>query len=221
MRDKPQPSGNLLSTYYLLSSPNTPYTCVLRNYDVVRYFQRLFENPVAVLPSYWQSTYWFYGLWQLYNRTDYVRRHRPVLLLTVTGRALLRSRPTAYFVFTSLHAFQRRCHASKHWSNSFSNNPFSSVVTWLRICCEMCQSVALSNPYFCLFLNKNNFYTVNSGEWFGFSKDGVCCSPECNCREGYLGRRFILMYDEYLVLYIPKYEPRMLDGLFREVNVWL
>ena len=135
-----------------------------------------------------------WGLMAIWN-SGYVRRHRPILSLTVTGRARLQSRPTAYFVFTSLHAFQRRCHASKHWSNSFSNSPFSTVVTMLRICCEICHSVALSKPYFCLFWNKNNLYAVNSGEWFGFSKADVCCGPESDCREGCLGRRIILVYN--------------------------
>jgi hypothetical protein len=55
----------------------------------MRYIQRLFENPVVVLPLYWQSTYWFYGLWQLYNRTDYVRCHRPILSLTANWAASL------------------------------------------------------------------------------------------------------------------------------------
>jgi hypothetical protein len=47
----------------------------------MRYIQWLFENPVVLLPSYWQSTYWFYGLWQLYNRIYYVRCNRPILSL--------------------------------------------------------------------------------------------------------------------------------------------
>lgn len=103
------------------------------------------------------------------------------------------------------------------------------MVTLLRICCEMCQSVALSKPYFCLFLNKNNFTLSILASDLGFQRLVFCCGPESNCPEGCLGRRIILMYnplfsvnyyhvflDKYLLLNIPKYEIRILVGLFRE-----
>jgi len=117
-------------------------------------------------------------------------------------------------------------------------SPFSIVVTLLRICCEMCHSVALWKPYFCFFLFlfffgirtilRRQFWRV-----IWVFKGWCLCGPESNCREDCLGRRIILMYnllffsakyyqvflDEYLVLNTPKYERRMLDGLFRGVIV--
>ena len=223
-----------LVIYYLLTinfRAQVRSTYVLHNHDVIRYFHRLFENPVVVLPLCWQSTYWFYGLWQLYNRTDYVRGHRPILSLTFTGIARLRSRPTSYFVFKILHAFQLHRHASKHWSNPFSNIPFSVVVTLLRICCEVCQRVALTKRFF--FLIKNNFTRSIVASDLGFQRlvfvvgqnlttEGAVWEEALStCKIHYFSINYYQAFlDQYLGLNIPKYERRVFGGLCECVAVY-
>jgi len=98
----------------------------------------------------------------------------------------------------------------------------------------MCQSVALSKPYFCLFLNKNNCTLSILASDLGFQRlvfvVGQTLTAEravwedalSSCTIHFCSVKYYQAFlDEYLVLNIPKYELRMLDVLFRGVNVWL
>ena len=188
-----------------------------------------------MLLSCWQSNYWFYRLWQLYNRTDYVRRHRPILSLLLGVLAFEVGLPLALSSKASTHssvAATPRNVAPTHFQIVRS-------VLWSHGCVLFLWNVSecgvIKTIFLSFFLKKNNFTLSIQASDLGFqwlvfvvgqnptAERAVWEDALSSCTIHFFFWQLLsgLSWRISCVLNIPKYERRMLDGLFRGVNVWL